>query len=276
MKNECLVLYSGGTDSTCAAALCAEKHSRVHLITMYERATKHSPLPIENIQRLKNKYGSEKFLHRKISTDRLVKKISYENYFQRFWQFGFFLLSTPGFSSLSWHLRAIQYCRENQINHVYDGMTRELLHFPGHMPQVRELFKNLYASFGIAFSSPVIDWEVPPDQRLVDRLIVDRHGFVASPEAQPQVRTTGLWLFEQGIFPHPNVKGSLFDHRMQHDCYPFVVYNIFAFWLMPAFMSWEKFENKMQNFFSKKVQTTQAWLHDAKFLQLFEPVEMTE
>jgi NH3-dependent NAD+ synthetase len=168
--SECIVLYSGGTDSTCVAALCAEEFNRVHLLTFHERATQNSPFPKENADRLRKKFGAQKFIHKSISTDKLVQRISYENYLLNLWRHGFFLLCSPGFSSLSWHLRTIIYCQEHGIRHVFDGMTQELLHFPGHMTRVREIFKNLYKEFGISFDSKVIDWPVPPDQRFTDRL----------------------------------------------------------------------------------------------------------
>jgi hypothetical protein len=43
--------------------------------------------------------------------------------------------------------------------------------------------------------------------------VVDYHGFTT---LTPTVRTTGKYLHELGIFPHPNVKGSDLDHGMQH------------------------------------------------------------
>lgn len=262
-SSECVVLFSGGTDSTCVAALCAEEFSRVHLLTFHERATRHSPFPKENADRLRKKFGETKFVHKSVSTDALVKRISYENYMANLWRHGSFLLCSPGFSSLSWHLRAIVYCQENGIQNVFDGMTRELMHFPGHMTQVRDIFKALYREFGISFDSKVIDWDVPPDQRFTDRLIVDRHGFAANPELKVP-RTTGAWLYEKEIFPHPNVKGSLFDQRSQHDCYPFVVYNIFTFWFASLIYSWEDFEKKVAELFREKCATSSRWVHAAK------------
>lgn len=274
---ECVVLYSGGTDSTCVAALCAEEYSKVHLLTFYEQATRHSPIPKENVARLQKKYGEDRFLHQSISTDLLVKKISYENYLRNCLKYGLFILCSPGFSSLSWHLRTIMYCQEHGIKYVFDGMTQELLHFPGHMQKVREVFKELYKEFGITFESKVIDWSVPPDQRFIDRLIVDRHGFAARPDLKVQ-RTTGSWLYENNIFPHPNIKGSLFDQRSQHDCYPFVVYNMFVFWFSDLLYTWENFEIKVASLFVEKCQTTKRWLHlalggDSKALKLFEKAD---
>ena len=272
-KNECVVLFSGGTDSTCAAGLCAERFSKVHLLTFYEYSTRHSPIPRENVRRLREKYGADRFVHRVISNDRLVRQISYENYLRGILRHGFSILSTPGYSSLSWHLRTIAYCLAHGVRTVCDGMTRELLHFPGHMPSVRAQFKNLYGDYEIEFFSPVIDWDVPPDQRFVDRLIVDRHGFAASRDKVRAERTTGVWLYENGVLPHANVKGSLFDHQMQHDCYPFVVFNILAFWLYGWLGTPEQFEAKMAKLFSDKVKTVWDWPRSSAQAHLFEPEE---
>jgi hypothetical protein len=260
---DCALLFSGGTDSTCAAALCAEKFDHVHLLTFEETATRRSPVPLENLSRLRRKFGDAKFSLRLLSTDALVRRLAYHRYLRSLRRHGFFLLATPGFSSLSWHLRAIHFCKQRKIRNVFDGMTGELLHLPGHMPSIRKLFAELYAEYGIEFSSPVIDWPVPPDQRYLDRLIVDRHGFVAAPETRPEGRTTGRYLYESGIFPHPQLKGSSFDHRMQHDCYPFVLYNIFAFWLYPFLGNEAAFRNGLAQLFSERIRDGQRWLDEA-------------
>lgn len=229
MSDKCVLLFSGGTDSFCSAAILAERFREIHLITYFERATAGSPVPKENVAKLRLKFPAVTFRHFLISTDQLIRKISYERYFVKLVEFGFYNLCTPGISSLSWHVRTIRHCLKNKIEHVFDGMTQELVHLPGHNPEVRKLFSELYRGFNIQFSSPVIDWEVPPDQRYVDRLIIDRHGFTESVELIKE-KTTGWYLYEKGLLPHPNVKGSLFDHKMQHDCYPFVVFNMFVFW----------------------------------------------
>lgn len=266
MNNDCVVLFSGGTDSLCSAALAAEKHNRVHLLTFYEEATKNSPWPLENKKRLQKKYGEEKFSLAVFSTDRIVKELSYRNFFASVRKFKFLNLATPGISSLSWHTRAIKYCIDHDIKIVYDGMTKELLHLPGHMPEIRSLFMELYSSFGIEFSSMVIDWDVPEDQRFMDRLIVDRHGFTIAPEKKS--RTTGEWLFEREILPHKNVKGSEFDRLMQHDCYPFIVYNMLVFWFYEPLIGLENFKLKLREFMQSKIVTAREFiLADESFIR---------
>jgi hypothetical protein len=134
-------------------------------------------------------------------------------------------------------------------------MTRELMHFPGHMESIVQLFKELYQRFGIQFASPVRDWDTPVDQQFVDRLIVDQHGYLfPSEKSKSQARkTTGQYLFDKGFFDHPNIKGSPKDQSMQQDCYPFVLYNIMVFWMYFYFFSYEEFVDKVTRLMKQKV-----------------------
>lgn len=250
--SECVVLFSGGTDSLCTAGLAAEKHTKVHLITYYELATRSSPWPLGNLKRLQDKYGEKKFSLSVFSTDKVVRKLNYKGYLKNLFKYHFYNLATPGISSLSWHLRTILYCKENNITTVYDGMTKELMHLPGHMPEIRHHFQKMYSDFGISFSSLVIDWDVPEDQRYIDKLIVDRHGFTLIENKNK--RTTGEWLYQNNILPHPNVKGSSFDRLMQHDCYPFVMYNILVFWLLEPVIGYHKYVINLQVFMASKIE----------------------
>jgi hypothetical protein len=263
--SNCVVLFSGGTDSLCSAALAASKHDHVHLLTFYEESTKASPWPMENLKRLQNKYGVEKFSLHVFSTDKIVRKLSYQDYFKNLKRFHLYNIATPGLSSLSWHTRTIRYCLDHGIKDVYDGMTKELLHLPGHMPEVREHFTKFYKSFGISFSSMVIDWDVPEDQRFMDRLIVDRHGFTILPERK--TRTTGEWLFENGILPHKNVKGSEFDRMMQHDCYPFIVYNMLVFWLFEPWIGFDTFKVRLQEFIADRIEVASQIVNNEQLVR---------
>lgn len=260
MKNKCAILFSGGTDSMCSAALAAETYQEVHLITYFETGTAASASPETNVQKLREHFSQTIFKHTLISTDKIVKHLSYENYFANLLRFGFYNLCTPGLSSLSWHIRTVLYCKENNINTVFDGMTQELMHLPGHMPEVRSLFTEFYKGYSINFSSPVITWEVPEDQRYIDKLIVDRHGFTAN--ADKAQKTTGQWLYDKKILPHPNIKGSEFDRLMQHDCYPFVVYNILVFWLFEPLIGYTKFKSGLMSFMLHKINISKDWLNE--------------
>lgn len=272
-SGEIAVAYSGGTDSTCVAALMAERFARVHLLTFWETGTKDAPNPTRNVEALRARFGKERIAHALLSTDGLLRALSYERYLSYVARHGFFMLSNCGFSSLSWHMRTIMYCLDHGIGAAADGVTRELVHFPGHMDVVLEEIRRLYRSFGIDYSNPVRDWDVPPDQQFVDKLVVGRHLDAASlidsllpaavrsgggreagvAELEGLGRTTGRYLYERGLLPHPNVKGTDFDRSMQHDCYPFVLFNIFAFWYYLPWHDFARYEERMKRLFREKV-----------------------
>ncbi|MCL4363753.1 hypothetical protein M1328_00775 [Patescibacteria group bacterium] len=259
--NSCAVLYSGGTDSTCSAALMAEKFAVVHLLTFYQNKKPQTGQIEKTIAKLQKKFPKTRFVHRVIETTRLVEHLSYDRYLAYFFRHGWLVLSTPGFTTLSWHMSAIIYCRKNGVAVVADGLTRELMHFPGHMDAVIKIFKKMYEGFGISYINPVRSWKTPPDQQFIDRLIVDQHGFYlpGGPAKTGLAGTTGQYLYKLGVMPNPNVKGSSLDHRMQFDCYPFVLYNMVVFWLYLNFASYENLCLKMAELFLEKTR-------DAKIL----------
>ncbi len=264
--SECVILFSGGSDSFCTAALATETFDVIHLLTFYEEGTKNSPLPMTNVNKLREKYKNKTFHFSVFNIDKTVKFLCYHDYLNSLLKFKLLNLATPGLSSLSWHLTAIMYCQKNSIRFVFDGMTKELLHLPGHMPEIRNLFTELYLSFHITFKSLVIDWDVPEDQRFVDRLIVDRHGFALSP-TKP-TRTTGQWLYEQNLLPSANVKGSNFDRLMQHDCYPFIVYNMMVFWYYEPLIGYEKYKERLIHFFKYKIAMAKNILENTTIFNL--------
>lgn len=253
---EVVVLYSGGTDSTCVAALAAEQGApRVHLLTFEESATRGTPVPTENVRRLKEKFGSRRFVHRVLGVDWLLRRVSYGRYFRDLRLHGLFMLATPGFSSLSWHARAVLYCLEHGVTESVDGVTRELAHFPGHMESVQAEFRRMYEHFGVRYRSPVREWEVPPDRRFLEQMVVDRHAELSAtleglvgggaPAVRSFARTTGSHLHDLGLMPAPDVKGTAHDRAMQHACYPFVLFNMLVFWHWLAWGDYAAYERRI-------------------------------
>ncbi|MBN8541835.1 MAG: hypothetical protein J0L82_15700 [Deltaproteobacteria bacterium] len=286
MIRSAVILFSGGTDSTCAAAIVADQVDRLYLLTFVETSTLKSPLPHENVRRLRLAFPSVEILHFVVSTDRLVRWLSYgdsiSSYLRRLFREHVFNLVTPGFSSLSWHLAALRFSAllvqagKEEVVGVYDGMTQELTHLPGHMPVVRRQIELIYSEAGFSFSSPVYDFPVPPDQKFVDRLVVDRHGFAVSSEVLPGSRTTGKYLYERGILPHPNVKGSMFDVQMQHDCYPFIVYNMLIFWLLMPLRSWSQIESDLSKVMARRIEQARSVIGKWEDLRFETPTPVSQ
>jgi hypothetical protein len=259
-SQECAVLYSGGTDSTCAAAIAAEKYSRVHLLTFTENSTDRSPVPYANVAKLVAKYGKARVLHTLVNSEPLVRFFATDHYLSCLFRYGFFVLSNPGYSSLAWHTRTLVYCAEHGIKNVADGLTRELMQFPGHMDFFNARVKRLYAAHGINYESPVREWKTPYDWQFMDRLLIDRHGYFPFMPGREELRTTGLYLYEKGLMPHPDVKGTALDHAMQHSCYQFILFNIFAFWYCLNTRDKERYEADMAVFFEGKFRAAEELL----------------
>jgi hypothetical protein len=99
----------------------------------------------------------------------------------------------------------------------------------------------------------------------MDRLIVDRHGFTILPEKK--IRTTGEWLYQNEILPHKNVKGSEFDRMMQHDCYPFIVYNMLVFWFFEPIIGFDAFKAKLQDFIANRIEVARQLLNKDQFVR---------
>jgi hypothetical protein len=253
------LLYSGGSDSTCVAALAARNAKSIHLLTFSEMATRNSPLPTENTNLLKARYPLTEFLSFHYDIDPMVRFFSYENYLTGLWKHGMLILATCAYSSLAWHVETIRHCRKQGITTVQDGLTRELMHFPGHMDEVIEEFRKLYASFGIAYTNPVREWQVPPDQQFIDQVIVNSHAseYFLGDTNRSGRKTTGQFLYSEGIFPSPNVKGSRWDFLHQHECYPFALYNILTFWHFLAFTSYPDYCQRVASLVSDKLKTAQ-------------------
>ena len=246
------VLFSGGTDSMCAASLEAENCDEIHLLTFFESSTKEAAFPSENAQRLSQRFPDVDFTHKRFNIDDLVKQISYAKYFSHCLRFGLYNLSHPGFSSLSWHIATLSYCLSHGIEKVSDGLTRELMHFPGHMDAVNTFLKEMYSEFGVIYSNPVRDWDIPGDQTLLDRMIVDKHGYALNLEDEEGSTTTGQYIHKLGLTAVSNIKGSKFDHGSQAQCYPFVFYNFLFFWLLLNISSYERIASKMKDLLSTK------------------------
>ncbi|MBI5452894.1 hypothetical protein HY945_05535 [Candidatus Gottesmanbacteria bacterium] len=252
-NRDIIVLYSGGTDSTLTAALMAERFEKVHLIT-YERFGIFSATnPVINVQKLKQKFGDDKFTHRIIREDRLFKYVSYERYLYNLVKYRFFLLSTCGLCKLSMHIRTIIFCLNNKIFNVCDGAHQDMRLFPDQMISVINEIRKMYAVFGIEYTNPVFDFEGPKNIDFVDKLHLEKILATESHDPIKKQSTTGYKLFQMGLMPLENVKGTELDHKMQPRCFQFILFNIFVLWNYFADHSYEEYEKRTLTFYKEKI-----------------------
>ncbi|MFH2020938.1 MAG: hypothetical protein ABIJ34_05960 [archaeon] len=155
---EIVCLFSGGADSTLAAALVSNKYDRVHLIT-YERFGFFKTENVKiNFEKLKKKFGKNRFTLQFINIDHLFKKVQYENnaYFLK--KYGPICMSICGLCKLAMHWRTILYCKENSVFNVCDGAVKEMSVFPAQNTAIAlGPLHELYTFFGINYQNPVYD-----------------------------------------------------------------------------------------------------------------------
>lgn len=251
---EIVVLYSGGTDSTCTAALMAEKFNKVHLIT-YKRFGLFSVVNSSlNVKKLENKFGEDKFVYRLIKLDKLFKKVSYTQYLKNIIKYRFFLLSTCGLCKLAMHIRTLVYCLDNNIKHVCDGASKGMRFFPAQMQGVIEEIKNLYKRYGITYSTPVFDLDSPQHNGFIDRLHLEEFSSDEEKIREDNKITSGKILFEKGLMPAKDVKGTDLDHKMQPRCFQFILFNIFVHWYYLSSNPYEEYEKKIVDFYKEKIR----------------------
>lgn len=281
MLNETALLYSGGTDSTLAAAIAAEQFDKIHLIT-YKRFGLFSVTnPLANVKKLQRRLGRDKFTHTIMPIDKLFKSVSYENFMINLAKYGFFLLSTCGICKLSMHVRTLIYCLQNNISSVSDGANQGMLFFPDQMNSVIEETKKMYAKFGINYFNPVFKFEGPQDIEFADRLHFERIPLLKEEKDQAyyekKKQTTSYKLYELGLMPSEHVKGSSLDRSMQPRCFQFILFNIWLHWYYFAGHTYEEYEKETLKFFTSKIETftrlTEEYLQKKEKSKLFKLIE---
>jgi len=231
------VLYSGGTDSTLAAAISAERFRKIYLVT-YDR---FGLFETENTrgaaQDLMTRFGEDRIHHDILRYDGLFRFTSYENYLANLYKHRFFLLSTCGLCKLAMHVRTIVYCIDNKIQHACDGANKGMDLFPAQMDCVLKELKKLYGRFGISYSNPVFNYEPPEEDDFIEKenlaLIQparQRAGAGADTGAVrvDTLKTAGKRLRKMKLAPSDNVKGTTYDRGRQPRCFQFMLFNVFA------------------------------------------------
>jgi len=254
-NNEIAILYSGGTDSTCVAYLMAERFQKVNLLTIQRFGFSSVDKSGRNVSPLSEKFPAVIFVHKILKADSLAEYLNYSHFFRNLSKYGFFTLSNCVICCLVNHFRVLIYCLENGIVNVADGVTREWPFFPSHMEPVIAQFRQMYSRFNINYLTPVYDFDVQPAFTFIDKIYSDQSLHIEEGDVQEHIagRTTGRFLFEKGILPAPNVKGTWLDHNMQPKCLQMVLHHIFLRgYFMPRY-GHKRFEEMTAEFLKEKI-----------------------
>jgi len=184
-------LFSGGTDSTYAAALLTGTFDKIHLIT-YDR------FGFENVENSKiyanvliEKYGSDKISHTIINYEKEFKMLCFKNQFSDLFKYGFYVLTNCGLCKLAMDWRTIIYCIDNNIKYVSTGSGKEMVFDPSQDRDIIKGIRELYSAFGIQYLTP---------------------GYDVSPSAREE------YLFQMGIAKRLRVKWSADTWSLQPRC----------------------------------------------------------
>lgn len=171
--NHSAVLFSGGSDSTLAAALEAEAGQIVHLLT-FDRVSfiGAKDYTLKNFNNLRRVYGTRIKTHEVIKIDQLHKKVCYSNYFSMLYRFGLATTSLC-FSKIAMHWAAAHYCRQHNIHRIVDGSVSYMSMYPDQNRNIaHNHLKNFYAKLGIVYDTPIFAIADKAEEMLYDRGII--------------------------------------------------------------------------------------------------------
>jgi hypothetical protein len=160
LKEHAAVLFSGGTDSTLAAALSLAEVRRVTLLTFQPGFV----LFIENTRvharKLEEKYGSDRVQHLIIDIGPFIRSVLGSDLRADLGEYGFNLTSLV--------------CLENGVPYLVDGSIRAQSSIPEQMETVIRRNRRFYSQeYGIHHFSPIYE-EAESDRRLEELGIADK------------------------------------------------------------------------------------------------------
>lgn len=232
---EVSVLFSGGSDSTLAAALLCTHFKKVHLLTFHHSAMSYTDKSKVNVRRLEEKFGKDKFTYRLIDIEETFQKLYYNRYLHDLRRFGLFLApATCNVCQLAMHTQTIIYNLKNNIHFACDGYKQEKKHIYIVMAKEgREMIRGLYHEYGIDYDNPVYD-----------------------------ILRTDWELYGLGITPRRNVKfpHERLHYEAQHSCFHGILTN--AYFLGCYYPLNHEANTRGIEYFMEKVKTAKQYVDD--------------
>lgn len=170
LKSHAAVLFSGGTDSTLAAARILQNHERVTLLTLdpgyiffVDNTRKHAGI-------LQERFGAERVTHHILDVKEAVRAVAAKDIPGDLKEYGFNMSSLVCLTCrLSMHAFTVAWCLENEVAYIADGSIRAQSTVPEQMASVIRRNGRFYASeYGIQHISPIYD--VDDSDRQLDAL----------------------------------------------------------------------------------------------------------
>lgn len=263
MKDEHIaILFSGGSDSLLATSIVQENYKYLHLITYERFGFFNVENSKKNVELLKNRFPDNVITHEIINFDPLFKYLSYENYLKNLFKYGFQNLSTCGICKLAMHTRTIKYCHDNNITKVADGANQGMNLFPAQMREILDEMRDLYNSFGIDYLNPVFGFAPPVEKEFVhemNRCKLSKYKDNKT-ERNPENKSTEDVLFEKGLIPDPQIKGTKYDKERQSRCSQLILFNVYVKKYLDAESNYDEYVKSTITFYKDKIGTSSRLL----------------
>ncbi|MCO4768427.1 MAG: 7-cyano-7-deazaguanine synthase [Deltaproteobacteria bacterium] len=166
-KAHAAVLFSGGTDSTLAAAQMLDECDKVTLLTFDPGYLLFLDNTKVHAEALQERFGADRVEHRIIDIRHFIKDILGVDVGADLREYGFNMSSLVCLGCrLSMHAFAIYWCLQNEVPYLADGSIRAQSTIPEQMESVIRRNRRFYSQeYGIRHFSPIYE-ESESDQRL--------------------------------------------------------------------------------------------------------------
>lgn len=229
------VLFSGGSDSTLAAAICADQYRKVHLLNFHHSGMQQIEKSSVNVERLRKRFGKDKFIFKRFNIEELFKKLYYTDYLHDLKHYGAFLsAATCNICQLAMHAATIIYGLKHGIKYACDGYKREKEHVYIVMSQEGiKLLKKFYSKYGIEYDNPV-------------------HNILRTDWA---LYNLGVTTTRNVKFPYERLK-----YQSQHSCFHGILTNAYVLgYYYPLHLDRS---NRCLEYFKKKLELAEAYIDE--------------
>lgn len=156
-----LVMFTGGRDSTLAAAVLMLQGIPVHLFTANSGCSLHREILSMRVTELRARFGDLVVTHKVSDISGAFRSIAIENLEQDILKHHKNLVLLG--EKVAIHAHVIDYCRRNNIAVINDGIAHYQREFPEQRLVAKEYFVDFMASYGIDYHSPIYDFATSAD-----------------------------------------------------------------------------------------------------------------
>lgn len=171
------IMFSGGTDSTLAAALMLEEGRDVHLLTFNPGFVMFLENSKYNAERLIEVYGADRVRHEIVMNRTPTKEVLWETIGHDAIKYGFNMNALLCLGCrMAMHAGAAAYCLQHGIPYLVDGSIQDQNTIPEQFHSTLTRHRDFYRdTFGIYHRSPIYD-ESRSDNRLAAMGFEDQRG----------------------------------------------------------------------------------------------------